>query len=95
MPVYIHQSARSNRCLQGLPGQPGHNGVPGHNGAPGRDGRDGAKGDNGPRGDKGDKGFPGSSVHLTADWKQCVWKKYEIKNIGLIKVYSYSTKVDL
>ena len=64
---------------------PGNNGVPGSPGTPGRDGRDGGKGEKGevstrgPAGDKGDKGD-------TMNWKQCVWKVDDGKDIGLIKV---------
>ena len=74
---------------------PGNNGVPGSPGTPGRDGRDGRDsgkgekgevGTRGPAGDKGDKGDTSVPVNAARNWKQCVWKAKDDKDIGLIKV---------
>ena len=80
-----------NVCLRGLPGLPGGNGVNGHNGLPGRDGRNGAKGDRGVAGPPGPRGVKGEAGASTKDadhrnWKQCVWRSGDSRDIGLIKV---------
>ena len=62
---------------QGSPGIPGRNG---HNGLPSRDGRDGAKGG------KGVAGPPGPRGITTSGKGQCAWKKYDVRDTGLIKV---------
>ena len=80
-----------NTCLRGSPGLPGRNGVNGHNGLPGRDGQDGAKGEKGvagppgPRGEKGERGPSGTATDQR-NWKQCEWRYYDGRDIGLIKV---------
>ena len=80
------------QCLQGPAGMPGNNGVPGSPATPGRDGRDGRDGGKGevgtrgPAGDKGDKGDTSVSGNTARNWKQCVWKAEDNKDIGLIKV---------
>ena len=78
-------------CLQGSPGLPGRNGVNGRNGLPGRDGRDAAKGDKGVAGPPGPRGVKGEVGPSGADtdhrnWKQCAWKVYDSREIGLVKV---------
>ncbi|CAH3178890.1 unnamed protein product [Porites evermanni] len=79
-----------NTCLQGSPGLPGRNGVNGHDGSPGRDGRDGAKGEKGvagppgPRGEKGERAPSGTDTDHR-NWKQCAWRYYDGRDIGLIK----------
>ena len=71
---------------------PGNNGVPGSPGTPGRDGRDGRdsgkgeKGEVGTRGPAGDKGDTSVPVNTARNWKHCVWKAEDDKDIGLIKV---------
>ena len=71
---------------------PGNNGVPGSPGTPGRDGRDGRdsgkgeKGEVGTRGPAGDKGDTSVPANAARNWKQCVWKARDDKDIGLIKV---------
>ena len=80
----------STTCLQGSPGLPGRNGVNGHNGLPGRDGRDGAKGEKGVAGFPGPRGVKGEaepSGKDTGNWKQCVWRSQDFRDIGLIKVW--------
>ena len=79
-------------CLQGSPGLPGRNGVNGHNGLPGRDGRDGTKGDKGVAGSPGPRGVKGESGASGRDtdhrnWKQCVWRSGDGRDIALIKVW--------
>ena len=81
----------TNTCLQGSPGFPGVPGRNGHNGLPGRDGRDRAKGDKGMAGSTGSRGQKGDAGKNGADadhrnWKQCAWKIYDGRDIGLIKV---------
>ena len=75
----------------GTKGQQGVAGPPGPRGFKGQVGRDGAKGEKGvagspgPRGSKGEAGASGkNTVHK--NWKQCVWKKDDSRDIGLIKV---------
>ena len=91
-------SQNPSLCAQGATGLPGRNGVNGHNGLPGRDGRDGAKGEkglsgpSGPRGLKGEagmKGVAGPPGPEQRNWKQCAWKKFDSRNIGLIKVTAW------
>ena len=84
--------ASPTTCLQGSPGLPGRNGVNGHNGLPGRDGRDGAKGEQGVAGSPGARGVKGESGPSGNDtdhrnWKQCVWRSADSRDIGLIKVW--------
>ncbi|XP_068673249.1 collagen triple helix repeat-containing protein 1-like [Montipora foliosa] len=80
----------SSTCPNGPPGIPGRNGVNGHNGLPGRDGRDGAKGEkgvagpSGPRGVKGEAGPSGKDFDQR-NWKQCVWRSEDSRDIGLVK----------
>ena len=60
----------------------------GHNGLPGRDGREGAKGERGMVGPRGLKGEVGQNRKVSdpKNWKQCVWKSADGRDIGLIKV---------
>lgn len=75
-------------CPQGPQGNPGNNGVPGNNGMPGTPGRDGrdAKGEPGPKGDRGETGPEGDRGKTGSNWKQCVWKRDDDKDNGLIQV---------
>ncbi|XP_068673933.1 collagen triple helix repeat-containing protein 1-like isoform X2 [Montipora foliosa] len=79
-----------SKCPNGPPGLPGRNGVNGHNGLPGRDGRDGAKGEKGVAGPSGQPGLKGEAGTSGKDadhrnWKQCVWRSGDSRDIGLIK----------
>ncbi|XP_068674460.1 collagen triple helix repeat-containing protein 1-like [Montipora foliosa] len=79
-----------SKCPNGPPGLPGRNGVNGHNGLPGRDGRDGAKGEKGVAGPSGQPGLKGEAGTSGKDadhrnWKQCVWRSADGRDIGLIK----------
>ena len=73
----------------------------GHNGLPGRDGRDGAKGEkglsgpSGPRGFKGEAGPVGKVASEQRNWKQCAWKKFDARDIGLIKVSPWEKKLQI
>ena len=63
----------------------------GHNGLPGREGRDGAKGGRGVADPPGLRRAKGEAVIKGKDadprqWKQCVWKSQDFRDIGLIKV---------
>ena len=66
-------------------GSPGIPGIPGVPGNPGRDGMPG------PRGLAGEKEEPGERANDYVDlaksnWKQCVWKRRDTKDSGLIQV---------
>ena len=65
----------------GVPGIPGTPGIPGPHG---RDGAKGEKGETGPKGEQGTKGDAGAQAF--SNWKQCVWKASDDKDVGLIKV---------
>ena len=75
----------------GAKGQQGVAGHPGPRGFKGEVGRDGAKGEKGvagspgPRGGKGKTEASGKNI-VQKNWKQCVWKKNDNRDIGLIKV---------
>ena len=75
----------------GTKGQQGVAGPLGPRGFKGEIGRDGAKGDKGvagipgPPGGKGETGASGNNT-VQKNWKQCVWKKTDGRDIGLIKV---------
>ena len=75
----------------GTKGQQGVAGPPGPRGFKGQVGRDGAKGDKGVAGTPGSRGGKGETGASSKDtvhknWKQCVWKKGDGRDIGLIKV---------
>ncbi len=85
---------QSGTCLQGPSGVPGRNG---YNGLPGRDGRDGTKGDKGVAGPPGSRGVKGDAGQNGTDadhrnWKQCAWRSYDSRDIGLIKVVLINLK---
>ena len=64
-------------------------GIPGIPGVPGNPGRDGLPGSPGPAGAKGDPGRPGKTGNVElvkSTWKQCVWKRNDVKDTGLIQV---------
>lgn len=72
-------------------------GVPGVPGNSGKDGRRGEKGDVGPQGPVGPAGGHGKGEPTTcgsdfvdlankSNWKQCVWKRDDETDNGLIKV---------
>ena len=66
----------------------GSPGIPGIPGVPGSPGRDGATGSRGPAGEKGESGERGNDyVDLVkSNWKQCVWKRVDDRDSGLIQV---------
>ena len=75
----------------GIKGQQGVAGPPGPRGFKGEVGKDGTKGDKGvagspgPRGGKGETGASGKDT-VQKNWKQCVWRKSDGRNVGLIMV---------
>ncbi|XP_046856163.1 collagen triple helix repeat-containing protein 1-like [Xenia sp. Carnegie-2017] len=72
-------------------------GIPGIPGAPGAAGRDGHKGDVGSKGEKGDRGSPGVSMKseiFNLNWKQCAWKRRDIKDHGLIQNCIFTKKFE-
>ena len=71
--------------LQGVAGPPGPRGFKGEVGRDGAKGEKGAAGTPGPRGGKGETGASGRNA-VQKNWKQCVWKNNDGRNIGLIKV---------
>ena len=64
----------------------GSPGIPGIPGAPGNPGRDGMPGSPGPAGEKGKPGESGKDYVDLVNWKQCVWKRGDSKDTGLIQV---------
>ena len=74
----------------GLPGRDGRDGAKGQQGVAGPPGLHGFKGEIGRDGAKGDKGVAGApgprSSTFQKNWKQCAWKIYDGRDIGLIKV---------
>ena len=72
----------------GAKGQQGVAGAPGPRGFKGQVGRDGAKGEKGVAGAPGPRGSKGETGANTfqRNWKQCVWKKNDGRDIGLLKV---------
>ncbi|KAL9986654.1 hypothetical protein ACROYT_G000826 [Oculina patagonica] len=92
----VSTSKQSGTCLQGPSGVPGRNG---YNGLPGRDGRDGTKGDKGVAGPPGSRGVKGDAGQNGTDadhrnWKQCAWRSYDSRDIGLIKDCVFDKKKD-
>ena len=75
----IYITSFSSQATCGAPGIPGIPGVPG---------RHGTTGSRGPVGEKGEPGEGGNGyVDLVkSNWKQCVWKRQDSKDSGLIKV---------
>ena len=64
------------------PGIPGIPGVPGN---PGRDGIPGSSGAAGAKGEPGERGHDYVDL-VKSNWKQCVWKRDDGKDSGLIQV---------
>ncbi|CAB3979696.1 Hypothetical predicted protein [Paramuricea clavata] len=75
---------RSTSSIPGIPGIPGN---PERDGLPGSRGLAGAKGEPGERGD--------DDVDLgKSNWKQCVWKRNDGKDTGLIQNCTFNKKYD-
>ena len=73
--------------LQACPAVNGVPGIPGTPGIPGGHGRDGVKGERGEAGKKGESGMKGETgTQAFSNWKQCVWKKGDNRDHGLIQV---------
>ena len=83
--------------LQGLKGSGGTKGAKGDKGAIGLMGPKGSLGEQGPigvgqrgiKGEKGVKGEPGpqeESDNASINWKQCVWKRDDNQDTGLLQV---------
>ncbi|CAB3995490.1 Hypothetical predicted protein [Paramuricea clavata] len=74
----------------------GSAGIPGIPGIPGNPGRDGIPGSRGPAGAKGEPGERGDDyVDLVkSNWKQCVWKRGDGKDTGLIQNCIFNKKYD-
>lgn len=74
-----------------MPGSPGRDGrdAKGELGPRGDRGKAGPKGDRGEAGPKGDRGEAGPKGSCPGtNWKQCVWKRSDDKDNGLIQVNS-------
>ncbi|XP_065843104.1 collagen triple helix repeat-containing protein 1-like [Oscarella lobularis] len=93
-PKAEEDSVRGCSGVPGIPGSPGHNGLPGRDGLQGEKGSDGMKGPKGDRGEQGatgnlgpmgKKGEKGDGSDYSNNWKQCVWKRDDSKDTGLIK----------
>ncbi|CAB3995494.1 Hypothetical predicted protein [Paramuricea clavata] len=74
----------------------GSAGIPGIPGIPGNPGRDGIPGSRGPAGGKGEPGERRDDyVDLVkSNWKQCVWKRNDGKDTGLIQNCIFIKKYD-
>ncbi|XP_028402213.1 collagen triple helix repeat-containing protein 1-like [Dendronephthya gigantea] len=71
----------------------GSPGIPGIPGAPGSPGRNAGPGPAGPPGPKGEPGKPGASAYTSdLNWKQCVWKREDLKENGLIQNCIFNKK---
>ena len=71
-------------------------GIPGIPGVPGNPGRDGLPGSPGSAGVKGEPGERGNDyVDLVqSNWKQCTWKRRDVKDTGLIQDCIFDKKHD-
>lgn len=69
--------------MVGIKGDQGDLGSRGSSGPPGIKG---VKGEQGPRGEKGESV---NSAMSQTNWKQCVWKKDDGRESGMIKVQKY------
>ena len=69
----------------GSSGAKGENGMTGPPGPHGGKGEKGMTGNSGPRGVKGEMGPNGTDADHR-NWKQCVWKKNDGRDIGLFQV---------
>ena len=72
--------------FKGEAGEKGVAGPPGPPGIKGGVGEKGVVGPRGPRGVKGEEGPVGKVAVEQRNWKQCAWKKYDVRDTGLIKV---------
>jgi hypothetical protein len=70
------------RVPQGSAGIPGIPGIPGN---PGRDGIPGSRGSPGAKGEPEERGDDYVDL-VKSNWKQCVWKRNDAKDTGLIQV---------
>ncbi|CAB3995492.1 Hypothetical predicted protein [Paramuricea clavata] len=88
--------SRGSAGAKGDPGERGICGSPGIPGIPGSLGIDGMPGSEGPAGAKGEPGERKSDyVDLVkSNWKQCVWKRSDGKNTGLIQNCTFNKKYD-
>ncbi|XP_028402252.1 collagen triple helix repeat-containing protein 1-like [Dendronephthya gigantea] len=75
------------------PGIPGIPGVPGNYGLPGPRGLTGAKGERGAKGESGAEGCDYVNL-VKSNWKQCVWKRVDEKDAGLIQNCIFNKKYD-
>jgi len=79
----------------GSSGGKGENGMTGPPGPRGGKGEKGMTGNPGPRGVKGEMGPHGTDADHR-NWKQCVWKKNDGRDIGLLQVRTkLEKKVDV
>ncbi|XP_062514717.1 collagen triple helix repeat-containing protein 1-like [Corticium candelabrum] len=78
----------------GEKGGRGERGEQGVKGESGKLGPHGLKGDGGVKGIKGDLGVKGEKGEVTqqSNWKQCVWKRDDSKDTGLIQECRFSKK---
>ena len=63
----------------------GSAGIPGIPGVPGNPGRHGIPGSRGQKGEPGERGNDYVDLEKS-NWKQCVWKRKDRKDTGLIQV---------
>ena len=84
------QTTSPRMTCSGSPGIPGIPGVPGN---PGRDGLPGSSGSAGAKGEPGETGNDYVDL-LKSNWKQCVWKRDDGKDTGLIQNCDFIKKYD-
>ena len=78
----MHVFSQSSQATCGSPGIPGIPGVPGN---PGRDGIPRSRGLAGKKEEPGERGNDYVDL-VKSNWKQCVWKREDGKDSGLIQV---------
>ena len=68
-----------------MKGERGEKGETGGKDNPGEKGEPGAKGGPGEKGEPGERGYNYADL-VKSNWKQCVWKRNDDKDTGLIQV---------
>ncbi|XP_078371156.1 collagen triple helix repeat-containing protein 1-like [Oculina patagonica] len=93
---YGRDGAKGEKGMAGSPGprgDKGENGTAGPPGPRGGKGEKGVAGSSGPRGVKGDAGKNGTDANQR-NWKQCVWRSTDGRDVGLIKYCVFDKKKD-
>ena len=92
--IIVHaQSQGQQSSPQGTCGSAGIPGIPGVPGNPGRDGLPGLPGPAGAKGEAGERGSDYIDI-VKSNWKQCIWKRVDDKDSGLIQNCNFNKKYD-